>query len=392
MLPIFAHSGEIDAPQLTNANGSKDGLLHAMLVTGWKLQTAASCSVTAGVATVTLPSHGYSDMRVLELAGAAVPAINGLKFCRTPTGNTITFPAPGVPDGAVGGTITLKRASCGWSRPYSSGGVSIYTRTDVTASDMALWINDSGSAGADPTYARARAVWDVSGLSSWLDQAPQEGQLAGGVYWPKGQNTATPKRWVFFGDGKRFYLFTSGVFFTPESYQGALNGPMFFGDPISYHPGDAFPPLIVGATSTSTSLDQAGLAIVRGAGLGSQPASGGWLARAASQIGRPVAAGVLGFGSSPNLGGQGPIFPSPVGNGLVLSKPVYLVEATSAAGYPVRGEMPGMAAPLANIGGGELHLQMLDSVMGSTAIWVLVACQITGSYGHLAFNISEPWD
>lgn len=392
MPTIFAHSGEIDSPQVNNASATLDGLLYAMLVTGWKPQTAASCSVTAGVATITLASHGYSDMRVLDVQGAAVPAINGKKFCRTPTGNTITFPAPGVADGTVGGTITVKRASCGWSRPHNSGGVSIYARTDPTVSDMALWINDSNTSGADPTYARARSVWDYSGVSSWLEQAPTETQLAGGVYWPKGANTATPKRWVFVGDGKRFYLFTAGVFYAPESYSGALNGPMFFGDPISYQPGDGHHALIAGAVSTSSSLDQAGFGLSRITGVGGAPGQGAWFARSASQIGRPVSAGAISMASSSYMGGVGPIFPSPVGNALVLDRPVYLAEGSPAAGYPIRGELPGVANPLANIGGGELHLQMLDSVMGSSAVWVLVAFQVTGSYGHMAFNLTEPWD
>lgn len=387
MTTIYVDSFETDAPQITNASASLDAALHAFLVTGFKPQAASSLSVAAEVATITLPSHGYSDMRVLEVAGAAVASLNGKKFCRTPTGNTITFPAPGVPDGAVGGTITVKRASCGWSRPHSSGGVSVYARTDITATDAALWIDDSGSGLAAPTYARVRAVMDYSGTSTWLQQAPTEGQRSGGLFWHKGQNTSTPKQYVFVGDGKRFFLFIDGVDYRFESY-ASLHGPMGFGDLTSFHPGDAYHAFIAGGMSTTSDLVADGLGY--GYTLSATPGSTNlWLFRASSQIGPPIQAGPLGYGAY--MGANGPVFPSTVGNGLVLVRPVFVREVLPSVGSPIRGVLPGVANPVAQISDGSMHRQFIQGAMGSSAIWVLVTFQRYGSRGTMAFNLTEPW-
>ena len=69
---VWYDSAETGAPTLNNAAGSLDAVLHACLVTGFRVLTLDSVTVTANVATATVTSgHGYGNGRIVEMAGAA---------------------------------------------------------------------------------------------------------------------------------------------------------------------------------------------------------------------------------------------------------------------------------------------------------------------------------
>lgn len=86
--------------------------------------------VAGGVATATVAAgHGYRDKRIVEVSGAAEGAVNGRKRTTVTGTSTYTFPAPGVADGAVGGTITSRRAT-GLGSTAVVGQRQHYARTD----------------------------------------------------------------------------------------------------------------------------------------------------------------------------------------------------------------------------------------------------------------------
>ncbi len=384
---VWAHSGEANAPVLNNATGSLDALLNALLVTGWGLQTVTSVVVAGNVATVTKAGHGFADGRMVDHSGATPSGLNGRKRITLVDANTYTFPAPGIADGTATGTITAKRSSLGWSRPHSSGNVSIYARTDVTATTMALRINDSAAAGATTTFARTLGVWGYTDVNTWTEQFPTNVQESGGLWWPKGANSGTAKPWVLVGDSKCFYLFTDSDAYPSTSYGGVVMAPVFFGDLVSYRPSDAYGCVVAGGTSSNGPIFE----LCRMSAMNSTNFNGMYAARPSYGLGQPVRVQVVGPSASAQyIGSSGPLFPSPNGD-MVIQAPALTQENIPSFGYPIRGHWPGLGLPLANLGAGTLHLQVLPNLSGSGRDWLLVGYQAQGTYGHMAFDLTGPW-
>lgn len=390
---VWYDSSETGAPVLNNAAGSLDAVLYACLVTGFRTITLDSVTVASGVATATHSAgHGYGDKRMVELAGAATSAINGRKLVTVTGAGTFTFPAPGVSDGTISGTITAKRSPLGWTRPLNSGNVSMYARTDVTATGMKLRIDDSGSGAASATSARARMVESYTDLSTFTGAAPGASVFGGaGVYIPKGANNTDPKRWVLVGDGRTIYFFTEAAGYPSSSYSNVPQGIWAFGDIEPYRAGDAYACLLAGSQADS-SVDSQGFGTNYPQGT-TPGADHIVLSRPFNGIGAPVRAQMSGLAASGGrrLGSAGPAYPSPVDNGMPLASPILLSENNTAFNFPFRGQLRGMADPVAAIAGGALHLQILEAVVGSDRRWLLVGFQQQGSYGHAAFDITGPW-
>lgn len=387
---VYYDSAETGAPTLNNTAGSLDAVLNACLVTGFRVLTLDSVTVAANVATATVAAgHGYGGGRILELAGAATAAINGRKLITVTGASTFTFPAPGVADGTISGTITAKRAPLGWARPLSSGNVSIYTRTDVTATSMALRVDDSGSGAAGASYARARMLETYTDLNTFTNPSPPAGQLGSqGVYWFK-RDALTPQQWVLVGDGRTFYFMSESANYSMGSYLG-LQGVHGFGDIAPFRAGDAYACFLCGSTSIDGHTGYAPNAFIAA---GSTPDSWAFsLARNYSGLGVPVRCAPLGMGTSGGgMGAFGPPFPSPVDNGLLVMPGVPLAENNSAMNHPLRGLLRGIAAPLATLQGGQLHMQRLSNLLGSDREWLFVSVGRASNYGHAAFDLTGPW-
>lgn len=390
---VWYDSSETGAPVLNNAAGSLDAVLYGCLVSGFRTITLDSLSVTANVATATYSGgHGFSDKRMLDIAGSTPGGLNGRKLITVTGASTFTFPAPGVSDGAASGTITAKRSPLGWTRPLNSGNVSIYQRTDVAATGMKLRVDDSGTGAASATAARWRMIESYSDLSTFTGPTPPASAFSGaGVYIPKGANDSNPKKWTLVGDGRTFYLFTEAAGYPASSYSGVPQGVWMFGDIEPYRSGDAYACMLAGSQSDST-VDSQGFGANQPQG--STPgADHTMLARPFNGIGSPVRAVMAGLATSGSrrVGSSGPAYPSPVDNGVPISTPVMLAENNSAFAHPFRGHLRGLGDPVAAIPGGLLHQQVLENVTGSDRRWLLVGFQQQGSYGHAAFDITGPW-
>lgn len=389
---VWFDSSEVGAPVLNNVAGSLDSVMNACLVTGFRPLTLDSIVVSSSVATATYSAgHGYATGRMLDIGGAAAGAINGRKLVTVTGSATFTFPAPGVADGAVGGVITAKRSPLGWARPLSSGNVSMYARTEVTATGMALRVDDSGSGAASATAARWRMVEGYTDLSTFTGPTPRAAQFGGaGVYVPKGSDNADPKKWVLVGDSRGFYLFTEASGYPAASYGSVPQGVWAFGDIEPYRSGDAYACLLAGSQSDA-GVNAQGLGNLIPPGLGPTDYHT-MLPRPFNAIGSPVRASAVGLSpGNRKMGGGGPAYPSPVDNGVIISTPVLVVEENSAFATPFRGQLRGVGDPVATIPGGLLHLTTLDNLTGSDRRWLLVGFNQQGSYGHMAFDITGPW-
>lgn len=385
---VWFDSAEANAPTLNNAAGSLIAVLDACLVTGFSFQTLTSVVVASGVATATLAGHGYTTARMLDIAGAGTALVNGRKLITATGSGAFTFPAPGVSDGTITGTITAKRSPLGWSRAHSAGAtVGMYSRTDVTATAMSLRIDDSSGPQSYPS-ARVVMVESFSDVNTYTGPGPTVAQLAGGQYWIKGPNSTTAKPWLLVGDGRTFYLFMDDVQYPASSY-GTGQPPCMFGDLKSYRPGDAYGCLLAGDYGSSGGSHSFGTSNIA-AGSGPSNAGAFVLSRASNAVGGSVQAGTLGMTTN-RFGGQGPNYPSAVDNGMVVSYPILCAESNAAAGYPIRGEMRGIANPLANIPANLLHQNVLRNLTGSSRDWLAVAFMQSGNGAHMLFDITGPW-
>lgn len=391
---VWYDSSETGAPVMNNAAGSLDAVLNACLVTGFRTQTLTGISVTAGVATATLAGHGYGDQRMVDISGATPAGLNGRKLITATGSGTFTFDATAVAAGAATGTITAKRSPLGWARPLSIGNVSIYERTDVTATAMKLRVDDSGAGAAAATYARGRMIETYTDLSTFTNPAPPAASLGGnGVYLHKGTNSASAKKWVLVGDSRTFYMFTEADSYQSVNYFGLPQGIYAFGDAERLASADVYACLIAGAEATSgvTNIDFGGTRPIGSIGA----SSGCWWPRATNHVGGPVVAGITAENDNQRLGSSGPTYPSPLDQGLVLRQPVLLGAVNAAFGNPLRGVARGLANPLAAFNTGALaasvHLLVFDNLLGSSRTFLMVGYQQQGLYGVAAFDITGPW-
>ena len=105
-------SSQPGAPVLSGTAGALRTLLKACLVDGFGAGAVATLTVSGGIATATYAgAHPFKVGYVAQFAGATPAGLNGNKVILSATGTSVTFAAPGVPDGAATGTITSKAES-----------------------------------------------------------------------------------------------------------------------------------------------------------------------------------------------------------------------------------------------------------------------------------------
>lgn len=387
---VYFDSSDTGAPTLNNAAGSLIGVLDACLINGYNLKTVQSITVSAGVATVSCSGHGLPNDSVNLIAGVTdKAALNGRQRVTVVDANTFTFDAAGVPNGTAAGTLSVKRAPLGWAKQFANGTTkAVYARTDPQATAMVLRIDDTGALMPSMNIARADMYESMTDVDNGTARG---GAPAGGQYWGKGGNSAKPYRWILIGDSKTFYFFSSS--FAPSDVDqlgsyGSLIG-QAFGDIKSYRPGDAFACFLVGCSDSAMN----GNALVQCTLLGAPPSTSGSsvLARSSNGIGGSTYFSLIGEGAY--FGYNGPLYPSPVDNGLVIRTPVLLSEYNPAFQHPIRGECRGFAAALGNIAQ-ILKLQKLENLQGSDRAFLVIPCSLGGIYSSAAgvlLDIVGPW-
>lgn len=381
---VYFTSDEIGAPTLNNTPGAMIAVLDACLVNGFNTKGVTSIVVASQVATVTCSAHNYTGGRMVDIAGvtggpSGYATVNGRKKITATGPNTFTFPAVGVADGNVSGTLTAKRSSLGWTKPFSGTNLAMYKRSDVTALAQLLRIDDRNVAPSSTTYARALMVESATAISTYTGAAPTTAQISGpGQYWSKGPDSADPKVWLLIGDSKTFYLFTESTTWPYAYYSGLVA--QGFGDLKSYRPGDAYSSFLMGdyaggsfnawwAYSPGQAPSYASLV----------------LSRLSNQFGSSAMAGTVGWSGLP--GSFGPTYPSNVDQALTVTRPVFVAEESSAFGHPLRGEFPGAAYPLASIYA-RLDHQIITA--GPTD-FLCVGLMSNGSTGCMLFDITAAW-
>ncbi len=313
----YFHSAMTGAPTLNGTAGTLDAVLEACLVTGFGLARVDGILVSNGIATATAGmGHSFEPDCVAALADSSEPGLNGEFTITSTTGNTFSFDATGVPDGAYTGASSAKLAPVGWEKVFTSSNVSVYRTPELSATRCFLRLDDSGT-----TFARAVGYEWMSDTNTGTGPFPTSAQVSGGYYWPKSTTAnSSPTYWVLVGDVKGFWIYNStSTTVAAQGVSGWLSG---FGDLASRKAGDAYGCVLYGAASSGASSTPSFSNGLPYASIHSGPVDVGHIARSFTAVGgsRPVFNTSESFGAGHYSGAGSITYPNGPDNGLLLSR------------------------------------------------------------------------
>ena len=334
-------SSQVGAPVLSGSAGALRAVIKACLVDGFGAGPVATLTVSGGIATATYAgAHPFKVGYVAQFAGATPAGLNGNKVILSVTGTSVTFAAPGVPDGAATGTITSKAAPAGWQELFAGALANVIALKPsvVEATGCVLRVDDTGAINA-----RVRAYEAMSDISTGVGMTPLESQAAGGLWWPKSATAnATARAWILVADARGFYLAVAPA-------GGNRYTLLFAGDIASLKSGDAYGYLLTGNQGDQTNASSVPDGCV---GYSHRSArTGAYLVRAYTAIGQSTAAQRLGAhhnGSTADVyagtaGYSLGAYPNGANNGL-------LTGALELHAAGLRGTLPGLLHPVQDCG------------------------------------------
>jgi hypothetical protein len=317
-----------------------------------------------------------------------------------------TYTVPNSPVTPATGTITYRKASLGWSRPFTDTNVAVYRSNDLGSNRFFLRVNDNGIGAGSFKDAVASGFETMLDVNSGTGQFPLSSALnptlGGGVIWQKsGTLDSTARAWGIIGDEKTFYLFIN-------TSQHFMYG---FGHFIPYRPGDGFNTFIGGNRSPNNGTTHPNERIF-GSAIGieqNQTSVGTFVARSFIQVGPSVPvintsyhASNLDWGPWNNVNASTNQPKGVTGinapNQGVFFLPIFLVEP-GGGGPHVRGRLPGIYAPWATYPSYTRWstIEGVDGFPPGTKLMVVNA--VSGSAGSTGYfgtavlfmNITGPW-
>lgn len=281
------------------------------------------------------------------------------------------------------------KAAAGWAKAFSSTNIAAYRA--ATGSRMYLRVDDTSA-----QEARISGFESMSGASAGTGQYPNSAQLPGGLFVRKSETSdATARPWVVVATGTCFYFLvqSNSSDWTVATTTTNLSGQFFFGDLISYKPGDLYHSLIIGATATGT--DRGNLGNIQKS-MSFTAISGHYMPRNHLQIGGSIQVAkviISDFSTAYTVIGAAssyPVFPDSVSGGMLLSPLVIVEGSDGGTRFAVRGLLPGLWAPLHNMP--MNHADVLDG-SGDMAgkQFLMFNTSTSSSLGRAALEISNTW-
>lgn len=320
MIPRFIHSGMVGAPAMATAVSGALSVLNAALVDGFNVTAPVAVSASGGVVTFTyLVAHGYEDKCWVRVSGAGAAALNADHQCTVPGSLSFTVSVPGIPDGPVSGSISVRVAPLGWERPFTATDIAVYRSPNVAGTRMYLQVRDNNQGGQ--ITARLRGFESMSSATVGVDPFPTIGQMADTSGTPLGFGktaSGAGAAWAIVGDDRTFYLCHAQDVST-------------FGDINSFKPADAYGSFLFGGTDSNTALADC---------TGSHARVNGLLCRDGSGLVKSSVGGHMGFGNGTS--GQTRPYPGANTGGVTLISPILLLDGVASASSPVRGALRGL--------------------------------------------------
>ena len=378
-------SSQPGAPVLSGTAGALRTLLKACLVDGFGAGAVATLTVSGGIATATYAgAHPFKVGYVAQFAGATPAGLNGNKVILSVTGTSVTFAAPGVPDGAATGTITSKAAPAGWQELFAGALANVIALKPsvVEATGCVLRVDDTGAINA-----RVRAYEAMSDISTGVGMTPLESQAAGGLWWPKSATAnATARAWILVADARGFYLAVAPA-------GGDRYTLLFAGDIASLKSGDAYGYLLTGNQGDQTNAYSVPDGCV---GYSHRSArTGAYLVRSHTAIGQSTAAQRIGAhhnGSTADVyagtaGYSVGTYPNGPNNGLMTG-------ALELHALGIRGTLPGLLHPVQDCGNAFATGAIVDGtgdLAGRRLMAIRTGPPADGTVGTVFIDITGPW-
>ena len=378
-------SSQVGAPVLSGSAGALRAVIKACLVDGFGAGAVATLTVSGGIATATYAgAHPFKVGYVALFAGATPAGLNGNKVILSATGTSVTFAAPGVPDGAATGTITSKAAPAGWQELFAGALANVIALKPsvVEATGCVLCVDDTGAINA-----RVRAYEAMSDISTGVGMTPLESQAAGGLWWPKSATAnATARAWILVADARGFYLAVAPA-------GGDRYTLLFAGDIASLKSGDAYGYLLTGNQGDQTNASSVPDGCV---GYSHRSArTGAYLVRGYTAIGQSTAAQRLGAhhnGSTADVyagtaGYSLGAYPNGANNGL-------LTGALELHAAGLCGTLPGLLHPVQDCGASfatGATVDGTDDLAGRRLLAIRTGPPAGGTVGTVFIDVTGPW-
>ena len=374
------------APVLSGTAGALRAVLKACMVDGFGAGAVATLTVAAGIATAAFAgAHPYRVGTVSQFAGATPAGLNGQKRILSITANSVTFDATGIADGTATGTITHKVAAAGWQELFAGTVTNVLCvkPSVVEATGCVLRVDDTGTINA-----RVRAFEAMTDVSSGVGLTPLEGQVAGGLYWPKSSSAnATARPWIVIADERGFYLAVDPT----GTGRYTLT---YAGDIASLKSGDAYGYLLTGNQS-----DQANASTVPDGCCGwshRSARSGAYMVRSYTAIGQSIAVQRLGAhhnGSTADVyagtaGYSLGTYPNGPNNGLMTG-------ALELHALGIRGTLPGLLHPVQDLGNAFATGAIVDGTddLAGRRLMAIRVAPPAGAVvaGTVFIDVTGPW-
>ena len=276
------------------------------------------------------------------------------------------------------------KSGAGWTKAFSGTNLAAYRQG---AGSMCYLRVDDGTGSFKVKMCGYESMTDIA---TGVNAFPTTAQLANGVYAAIGiDTTAAKKPWIVVADNKRFYLWvgvsltTADAISTSTTWQAMF----FFGDIISFKPGDAYSCQIIGSDSAGNGTERFAASELLDRGI-----AGSFIARGAAQtvgsVNNSRCFDYFGSSASSTIGSpQAVAYPDPISGGINLSR----VLVSNGATEGVRGRMPGLFAPLNALPGnnGDTFSGTGD-LAGRT--FILLDCGSGLTRGRAALETSDTWD
>ena len=386
-IPVkYTHSELPGAPVVSGTPGSRIAMFDAVLCNGWGLLTAQSASVSGGVCTLNFAtSHAFESDIVALVAGAGTAAINGEQRISATGSNSVSFAAPGVADGPVSGTITIKVAPAGWEKVYSGTNKAAYRSLSPDSTRAFLRVDDTNA-----RYARLRGYATMSDIDTGTNPTPSDDQLAGGVYLPASNSAdATARRWIVVASDRFVHIAIANYSGYQSDY--ALTAA---GDFPSLKAGDAYRWMIVGDIGDNSAGGSPGTynALLVHAG-----STGAYIMRGYTQTGGAIPAYLYkpGFPVPAYSGSTShPAGPNPINNAVEIC-PSLVIEGSNSNGNR-RGEIPGLYGIPHSLGSAFDSKSRITAAIGLPG-HTLLAVRFYGTSSaatsyRFALDITGPWE
>ena len=266
--------------------------------------------------------------------------------------------------------------AAGWTKPYTGTNLAVYR--PPSGNQFYLRVDDTNV--TNPVF---RGYRTMTGVSAGAGLFPTAVQLSGGIRGVKAPaSSSTVRPWIVVASPKAFYLWISWN----ATDMGVLSTSVdmfFFGDIVSYLPGDAHGAAIIGKIVAD---------VVAGSSLfgnnlttGAQ-ASGHYLAGDFAQSGNAAQCALLQsvIAASAVCGAAGSFYPDPITGGMLLER-LRIVEGGTAQKL-VRGHLPGCYNPIHTLPANHLDVLQGRGAMLGTDMLVLYK---GGVDGRVVLSLNE---